>query len=124
MSRILIVEDDPELAELFSLEVEDRHHEAHLATNGQEALEMARSVRPDAILMDRHMPIMDGLEATRRLRGDPATRDIAIVILTASVMPNDRERALSCGCDHLEEKPPDYERLFTKLEELIRRRSK
>jgi CheY-like chemotaxis protein len=123
MSRILIVEDEPELAELFCLEVEDRRHEAHLATNGRQAIEMARSVRPDAILMDRHLPVMDGWEATRRLRADPETQNIAIVMLTASVMPQDRERALSSGCDFVEEKPPDYERLFTKIEEVIRRRS-
>lgn len=122
MSKILIVEDDPELAELFSLEVEDRQYEAHHAANGSQALEMARTVRPDVILMDRHMPVMDGLEATRRLRSDPETRNIAIVILTASVMPNDREKALASGCDHLEEKPPDYDRLFAVIEKLISRR--
>ena len=122
MSRILIAEDDPVLAELFSLQVKKRQHDVHVATNGREVIEMARSIQPDAILMDRRMPIMDGLEATRRLREDPETSNIAIIILTASVMPNDRERALSCGCDYLEQKPPDYERLFSTLEELIRRR--
>ena len=123
MTKILIVEDDPELAELFSLEAEDRHYEAHLASNGQEAIELARGLRPDAILMDRHMPVMDGLEAIRRLRSDPLTKDIGIVMLTACLMPSEREHALSSGCDYLEEKPPNYERLFALIEKLIRRRT-
>jgi two-component system cell cycle response regulator DivK len=121
MSTILIVEDDPELAELFMLKVTRRKYQAHVAGNGAEALEKARTLQPDAILMDRHMPVMDGLEATRQLRNDPQTRDIPIVILTADVMPKSREQALAV-CDHLEMKPPDYDRLFAVIETLINRR--
>jgi CheY-like chemotaxis protein len=122
MSKILVVEDEPMVAELITLEIEDRNHEAHLAVNGKEAIELAKSMQPDAIVMDRTMPVMDGVEATRRLRQDPATRGIPIVILTAAVMPQDREHAIASGCDDLEEKPVDFDRLFQKLDDLIRRR--
>lgn len=125
MSKILIVDDKVELLELFALEVEDRNYEAFRATSGEQALEMARTLQPDVILMDRNMePGMDGLEATRRLRSDPATKDIGIVILTAGVMPREQEEGLASGCDHWEEKPPNYERLFSVIEDLIRRRPK
>lgn len=124
MTKILLVEDDPDQVDLFVREAEDRPYEVLRAANGSEALDIARASQPDVILMDRHMAVMDGLEATRRLRSDPQTRHVAIVILTASVMPNDREKALASGCDHLAEKPPDYDALFQTIEKLLARRRK
>jgi len=124
MSKILIVDDEAELLDLFSMEAEDRNYETFQATSGEQALEMARQVRPDVILMDRNFKagMMDGVEATRRLKSDPETKDIGIVILTAAVMPREWEEGVASGCDHWEEKPPDYDRLFSVIEDLIRRR--
>lgn len=126
MNKILIVDDEAELLDLFSMEAEDRNYETFQATSGEQALEMAREVMPDVILMDRNFKagMMDGVEATRRLKTDPATKDIGIVILTAAVMPREWEEGIASGCDHWEEKPPDYDRLFSVIEGLIRRRPK
>src|SRR5262249_48227531 len=125
MKSILIVDDEIELLDLFALEAEDREFETYRATTGEQAIEMARQLRPDVILMDRGLGAgRDGLEATRHLRSYPETQDLAIVILTASVMPRERAEGLASGCDHWAEKPPDYEQLFSVIEDLIRRRPK
>ena len=80
---------------------------------------MATAERPDLILMDLNLPEIDGWEATRRLKADPATRDIPIIALTAHAMAGDREKALATGCDEFETKPIDFDRLLPKVERLI-----
>ncbi len=91
------------------------------ARDGAAGIAMATAERPDLILMDLNLPEIDGWEATRRLKADPATRDIPIIALTAHAMAGDREKALATGCDEFETKPIDFDRLLPKVERLIAR---
>ncbi|RMH51178.1 MAG: response regulator [Zetaproteobacteria bacterium] len=112
MALILIVDDVPSnrdlAAELLTLE----EYEVAQAENGQQALEFVARRRPDLILMDLRMPVMDGVEATRRLKADAATRSIPILALTASVMVGERERILREGFDGFITKPIDFDELL------------
>jgi CheY-like chemotaxis protein len=90
-----------------------------LAQDGQEALQSARSNCPDLILMDMSLPIIDGWEATRRLKEDPATAGIPVVALTAHALTDDREKATRAGCDGYETKPIDLPRLLATIERLL-----
>ena len=89
------------------------------APDGAAGIAMATAELPDLILMDLNLPEIDGWEATRRLKADPATRDIPIIALTAHAMAGDREKALATGCDEFETKPIDFDRLLPKVERLI-----
>jgi CheY-like chemotaxis protein len=103
------------------LELEDGF-EVLVAGDGALGLAVAAAERPDLILMDLNLPVVDGWEATRRLRADPATRDIPIIALTAHAMAGDRERALAAGCDEFDTKPVDLERLLEKIRAVLGRR--
>ena len=94
-----------------------------LAADGAQGLEAARSARPDLILMDMSLPVLDGWEATRRLKADEATRTIPVIALTAHAMAGDREKALEAGCDDYETKPVELPRLLAKVEALLGRRA-
>jgi CheY-like chemotaxis protein len=89
--------------------------------DGQEGLDQARVVSPDLVLMDMSLPVLDGWEATRALRADPATRSIRIIALTAHAMAGDRERAMAAGCDDFDTKPIELDRLLGKIEALLAR---
>ena len=114
MRRILIVEDVELNRDLLVQLLEDEY-EVLTAADGAAGVELARRERPDLILMDLSLPVVDGWEATRRLKADAATRAIPVIALTAHAMRGDEERARTCGCDDYLTKPIDEDRLFERL---------
>ena len=123
MARILLVEDQEMNRDMLSRRLKKRGYEVSIAMDGAEGVEKARSEIPDLILMDMSLPVMDGWEATRTLKGGDATRAIPVVALTAHAMSTDREKALEAGCDAYETKPVDLPRLLETIEKLIAARS-
>ena len=119
MTRILYVEDNDDNVFMLTGRLKRRGFEVAHAENGQVALEHVASNRPALILMDLSLPVMDGWEATRRLKADPATADIPVIALSAHAMSGDREEALAAGCDEYETKPVDLARLVAKIEALL-----
>lgn len=113
--HILLVEDNPENRDMLSRRLKRRGHEVGFAENGVEAIERAQTARPDLILMDLSLPVMDGWEAIRRLKADAATAAIPIIALTAHAMAGDRASALQAGADDYDTKPVDLERLLSKM---------
>ncbi len=119
MTRVLIVEDDELNRDSLRRLLRRRGFEIQLAVDGQEGVDVARAELPDLILMDMSLPIIDGWEATRRLKAEPATRKIPIIALTAHALTSDRDRALTAGCDDYDTKPIDLDRLLLKINALL-----
>ena len=119
MSTILIVEDNEMNREMLSRRLERRGYAVLLAVDGESGIDVARAHAPDLILMDMSLPVMDGWEATRRLKADEALRHIPVIALTAHAMANDREKALEAGCDDYDTKPIELARLLAKMEALL-----
>lgn len=115
----MIVEDNEFSRDALSRRLQRRGYDVSLAANGREAVDIARAGKPDLILMDLGLPVMDGWEATRQLKGDPATRHIPIIVLSAHAMTNDREMALAAGSDEFDSKPVRFDRLLNKIETLL-----
>jgi CheY-like chemotaxis protein len=115
MARILLVEDNEMNRDMLSRRLVRSGHEVSIAINGQEAIDKATAEAPDVILMDLSLPVIDGWEATRRLRADPATAGLRIIALTSHAMSGDREKALAAGCDDYDTKPLDLPRLLGKI---------
>ncbi len=118
MKRVLLVEDNELNRDMLSRRLQRRGYEVLLAVDGLEALAQAASQRPDVVLMDMDLPVMNGWDATRRLRQDPAIRDIPVIALTAHALPADRERAMEAGCDAYQSKPVEFAELLDKIERL------
>jgi CheY-like chemotaxis protein len=116
----LLVEDNEMNRDMLSRRLIRNGYEVVLATDGQQGLDMALSERPDLILMDMSLPIMDGWEATRRIKSNDATRPIPIIALTAHAMAGDREKALEVGCDDYDTKPVEISRLVGKIAALLK----
>lgn len=116
--KILLVEDNEMNRDMLSRRLLRRGYAVVFATDGQQAVDQASSERPDLILMDMGLPVMDGWEATRRIKADPGTRTIPIIALTAHAMAADRDKALQAGCDDFDTKPVDIARLVDKIEAL------
>lgn len=119
MSRILYVEDNEDNVYMLSRRLRKRGFEVSIAMDGEQGVEMARSEKPDLILMDLGLPSLDGWEATRRLKAAPDTRSIPVIALSAHTMAGDRERALAAGCDDYDAKPIVFDRLLTKIYALL-----
>src|SRR5262249_41114273 len=117
--KILLVEDNEMNRDMLSRRLQRRGYEVDLAVDGQQGVAMAQGAAPDLILMDMSLPVMDGWEATRRLKEDPSTQHIPIIALTAHAMSGDREKALAAGCDDYDTKPTDLPRLLAKIEAFI-----
>jgi two-component system cell cycle response regulator DivK len=119
---LLVADDEPQNLDLIRMVVEEADVEVRLVTasNGQEAVRLARDFAPRLVLMDLKMPILDGWEATRRLKADPATRSIPIIAVSAQAMAGDRERALAAGCDDYIAKPIDVGSLVALLRQRLR----
>jgi two-component system, cell cycle response regulator DivK len=119
MPKILLVEDNELNRDMLSRRLIRLGYSMTIAVDGREALEMAVSETPDLILMDLSLPEIDGWEATRRLKADPATQNIPVIALTAHAMSGDREKALDAGCDDFDTKPVELPRLIEKIEALL-----
>jgi CheY-like chemotaxis protein len=119
MTTILIVEDNEMNRDMLSRRLQRKGYEILLAIDGANGIEVATASAPDLILMDMSLPVMDGWEATRRLKADQALRHIPIIALTAHAMANDREKALEAGCDDYDTKPIELPRLLAKMEALL-----
>ena len=119
MKRILIIEDVEMNRELLVQLLED-DYETVTANDGAEGIEIARRERPDLILMDLQLPIVDGWEATRRIKADPELGEIPVIALSSHAMPGDEQSALDSGCDDYISKPLDESKLFARLEHFLR----
>jgi two-component system, cell cycle response regulator DivK len=116
---ILVVEDNEASRDALGRRLERRGYQTVVAVDGAQAVSVARSINPDLILMDLGLPIMDGWEATRRLKADAATRHIPIIVLSAHAMTNDRELALAAGGDEFDTKPVRFQSLLDKIDALL-----
>lgn len=121
MAKILLVEDNEMNRDMLSRRLERKGFEVVMAPDGQQGVALAASEVPDLILMDMSLPVVDGWEATRRVKADDATRGIPVIALTAHAMVGDREKALNAGCDDYDTKPVDFPRLLGKIEHLLQR---
>jgi two-component system cell cycle response regulator DivK len=123
MARLLYVEDNEMNCDILSRRLQRRGHEVLIAVDGQRGLIMAEAEQPDLILMDMSLPVIDGWEATRRLKASPETQKIPIIGLTAHAMSTDRAKCLEAGCDDYDTKPVELPRLLEKIEGLLGARS-
>jgi|SRR5579862_7833914 len=119
MRKILLVEDNEMNRDMLSRRLVRKGFEVVLAVDGQSGVEMAQDQLPDLVLMDMSLPVLDGWEATRRLKSASATRHIPVIALTAHAMSSDRDRALEAGCDDYDTKPIELPRLLGKIESLL-----
>jgi two-component system, cell cycle response regulator DivK len=121
MAKILIIEDTENNRILLTRRLKPKGYEIATAEDAEKGLEMVAAGKPDLILMDVGLPGMNGWDATRQLKGNPETKAIPVIALTAHAMDGDREKALAAGCDDYEIKPIDFTRLFSKIDELLAR---
>ena len=119
MSKILLVEDNETNRNMLSRRLVKRGYEVVIAVDGESGLRMAESEAPDLILMDMSLPVLDGWEATRRLKAASATRRIPVIALTAHAMSSDRDKAFAAGCNDYDTKPIELDRLLEKIEALL-----
>ncbi|HEU0093047.1 MAG TPA: response regulator [Vicinamibacteria bacterium] len=124
MPKILLVEDNEMNRDMLSRRLERRGYEVVIAVDGQQGVDLAQSTRPDLILMDMSLPVIDGWEATRQLKAKDAVKATPIIALTAHAMSGDREKALEAGCDDYDTKPIELPRLLGKIEALLGARAK
>ena len=116
MRKILLIEDNEMNRDMLSRRLERKGFEVVIAEDGKAGVELASSSTPDLILMDLSLPVMDGWEATRCIKANPATQKIPVIALTAHAMAGDEQKALEAGCDDYDIKPIDFKRLLGKIE--------
>ena len=119
MTRVLLVEDNEANRDMLGRRLQRRGFEVAMAADGADALEQARTLGPDLVLLDLSLPVLDGWTVARTLKADAATASIPIIALTAHAMAGDRERALAAGCDDFATKPVDFEALLAAMEALL-----
>ena len=119
MAKILLVEDNEMNRDMLSRRLVRNGYEVFIAMDGQQGAEMALSKQPDLILMDMSLPVIDGWEATRRIKANDATRRIPVIALTAHAMAGDREKAMEVGCEDYDTKPVEMSRLLGKIAALL-----
>jgi CheY-like chemotaxis protein len=119
MAKVLLVEDNEMNRDMLSRRLIRRGFQVVFAMDGQQGVDLARSEQPDIILMDMSLPVIDGWEATRRVKADDATRSVPVIGLTAHAMAGDREKAIEAGCDDYDTKPVELDRLIGKIERLL-----
>ena len=124
MTKVLLVEDNEMNRDMLSRRLTRRGFEVVFAVNGKDGVDLAKSEKPDIILMDMSLPVMDGWEATRCVKSDAATRAVPVIGLTAHAMSGDREKALEAGCDDYDTKPVEFDRLVEKMERLLGAKAK
>jgi two-component system, cell cycle response regulator DivK len=121
LSKILLVEDNEMNRDMLTRRLQRRGYEVVVAVDGAQGIAMAQSETPAIILMDISLPVLDGWEATRRLKMAPETQSIPVIALTAHAMTGDRERCIEAGCDDFDTKPVEIARLVGKIETLLQR---
>ncbi len=119
MSRILYVEDNEDNIYMLVERLKRRGFEVLVARDGKQGVETARNERPDLIVMDLSLPVLDGWAATSQLKADADTRCIPVIALSAHAMAGDREKALGAGCDDYDTKPVSFPRLLKKISSLL-----
>ena len=119
--RVLLVEDNELNLDMLSRRLTRKGYEVLTALDGERAVALAQAHRPDLVVLDMSLPVLDGLEATRRLKAHPDTGRIPVLILTAHALVHDRDRAFGAGCDDFDTKPVDLPRLLGKMEALLGR---
>ena len=120
MKKILLVEDNEMNRDMLSRRLERKGFAVVMALDGQQGVEMALSEAPALILMDMSLPVLDGWEATRRIKADEQTKHIPIIALTAHAMEGDEQKAREAGCDDYDVKPIELTRLLEKMERLLK----
>ena len=119
MPKILIVEDNEMNRDMLSRRLARQGFEVALAVDGKQGVDMATSEKPDLILMDMSLPIMNGWEATEKVKSNPATKNIPVIALTAHAMAEDKEKCIAAGCNDFDTKPVDLPRLLEKIKALL-----
>lgn len=122
MAKLLLVEDHEEIWDFLSRRLKRRGFDVVLAFDGRQGVDMARDERPDVILLDMNLPVIDGWTAARELKAGQETAAIPIIALTAHAMSGDREKTLQAGCDDYHPKPVDFSRLLTQIDTAMQRR--
>lgn len=123
MTSVLLVEDNEMNRDMLVRRLTKKGFEVSVAVDGREAVEMTASMVPEIVLMDMSLPVMDGLDATRQIKGDPTLKEIPIIVLTANATVTDRENALAAGCDEFETKPVNLPQLLDKMAACLQSRS-
>ena len=118
MTRILYVEDNDDNIFMLESRLKHRGYDVKIARDGADGVAMAATEQPDLIVMDLGLPVMDGWEATRRIKADPATAHIPVIALSAHAMADDAAQAKAAGCDEYEPKPVSFARLLSKIQAL------
>ena len=119
MAKILLVEDNEMNRDMLSRRLIKKGFEVVIAVNGQEGVDMATSEKPDLILLDMSLPVMDGWTAAGHLKANAETKDIPVIALTAHAMAEDKEKALAAGCDDFDTKPVDFKGLREKIDKFL-----
>ena len=119
MVKVLLVEDNEMNRDMLSRRLQRKGYEVVLAEDGAQGVALAKAERPALILMDMSLPVMDGWEATRRLKADAATTQIPIIALTAHAMPEDERKSREAGCNDYDTKPIELPRLLGKMDALL-----
>jgi two-component system, cell cycle response regulator DivK len=119
MPKLLLVEDNEVNRDMLSRRLIRRGFDIEIAVDGAQGVAMAQAIKPDLVLMDMSLPVIDGWEATRQLKASDQTRQIPVIALTAHAMTGDRERCLAAGCDEYDTKPIEFSRLLTKIQALL-----
>ena len=119
MPKILLVEDNEMNRDMLSRRLQRKGFEVECAMDGIRALEMARSISPDLVLMDMSLPEMDGWECTRKIKADPDLQSVPVIGLSAHAMAGDREKAIAAGCDDYDTKPIEFKRLLEKIQKFL-----
>ncbi|HEX2828668.1 MAG TPA: response regulator [Burkholderiales bacterium] len=119
MAKILLVEDHQEIWDFLSRRLKRRGYDVDVAEDGQQGLDHARADKPDLMLLDMNLPVIDGWTVAKELKGDEATKAMPIIALTAHAMAGDREKALASGCDDYHAKPVDFSQLLNQIEALL-----
>lgn len=119
MYTVLIVEDNELNRDMLSRRLHLEGYNIEIAMNGEEGIKKSKDLKPDLILMDLNMPVMNGWDATKRIKADSETANIPVIALTAHAFTEDRKKALDAGCDDYDIKPVDFERLSKKMQALL-----
>ncbi len=121
MPKILLVEDNEMNRDMLTRRLEKRGYTVIVAVDGAEGVAQAKAGAPDLILMDMSLPVLDGWDATRQIKADPALTRVPVIALTAHAMESDRQKALGAGCDDFDTKPVELPRLLMKIDELLKK---